>query len=910
MRVLLLLYYSIVQLAGIYGLDQYLGCFIDQMENRDVEIYVGDYEKLASIQCIHECQKRNYPYAAIQYGRECRCGRHYGKYGQALDDECNYLCASSEKCGGNNRNSVYNAIKSVYLSTTDFICLNTMAGYQGCFDNVTLDVVMGKVNSIEQCVTYCATHYGYAGIMNGNNWFLHAAELAIIIRNGCYLCYCGNHLNRSPTNSILCNITCNRKSNVNTAHCCGGLHGLSIYDVQKYRYNTYTTTSVTTATLTPPETANDTNATTTSTANSTVNAIPIELKIAASVTNTTTTETETTTATTGIANETITEPETTAATTVRENDTTTEPQATSDAQTTSQVQTTAATTAVANEILATTIAANASTTEAETTGVTTVVANEILASAGSTTVYGIPTTSVTNETTTEAGTTAATTVVANETLTSAGSTTVNGILTSSVTNEATTEAGTTAATTVVGNETLTSAGSTTVYAAPTASVPNDTTTEAGTTGATTVVGNETLTSAGSTTVYGILTSGVTNEATTEAGTTAATAVVANETLTSAGSTTVYAAPTASVPNDTTTEAGTTGAMTVVANETLAASSVTNAATVALTSPTSSTSTSTTSTTTTTTALGNLMSTVFNVDNSSTFDPNNSSDIENILQSLSNIINLGFACLSNPSAFSGCSASRQSKSGPPRDYLASPGNPAIATIRDASALFKVALGNQYRIYYTVIQISTNALVLASSVQAATATVPQQQIVLMFGYTFVGDFVQSTSVSTVTSISTTDGKLWIVGAVLGPVFFLGLIICITVICCAKSERRGNYQYSAEVMYNVPETWTREIQHYADPSVHSNHFHSSFLPRTTSPNQYIIPVFESNFSNASIQAINRMNMYEQAPIQRATRRTPTESEIATGRTRLHHLLDNIIDQGVLDQSYTGDLVYFEKK
>ncbi|CAF3466347.1 unnamed protein product, partial [Rotaria socialis] len=636
-----------------------------------------------------------------------------------------------------------------------------------------------------------------------------------------YLCYCGNHLNRSPTNSILCNITCNRKSNVNTAHCCGGLHGLSIYDVQKYRYNTYTTTSVTTATLNPPETPNDTNATTTSTANSTVNAIPIELKIAASVTNTTTTETETTTATTGIANETITEPETTAATTVRENDTTTEPQATSDAQTTSQVQTTAATTAVANEILATTIAANASTTEAETTGVTTVVANEILASAGSTTVYGIPTTSVTNEATTEAGTTAATAVVANETLTSAGSTTVYGILTSSVTNEATTEAGTTAATTVVGNETLTSAGSTTVYAAPTASVPNDTTTEAGTTGAT----------------------------------------------------------------------------TVVANETLAASSVTNAATVALTSPTSSTSTSTTSTTTTTTALGNLMSTVFNVDNSSTFDPNNSSDIENILQSLSNIINLGFACLSNPSAFSGCSASRQSKSGPPRDYLASPGNPAIATIRDASALFKVALGNQYRIYYSVIQISTNALVLASSVQAATATVPQQQIVLMFGYTFVGDFVQSTSVSTVTSISTTDGKLWIVGAVLGPVFFLGLIICITVICCAKSKRRGNYQYSAE-------------QHYADPSVHSNHFHSSFSPRTTSPNQYIIPVFESNFSNASIQAINRMNMYEQAPIQRATRRTPTESEIATGRTRLHHLLDNIIDQGVLDQSYTGDLVYFEKK
>ena len=170
----------------ILGLNQYLGCFIDQLDNRDLQIFIGDYKQLTPTQCIVACREENYLYAAIQYGNECRCGQEYGKYGQVSDDECSYSCITSEKCGGDNRNSIYSVINSVDLSKTgifltkyftcrknanwyylDSTCLNTVVGYQGCFDDVTLSAMMGVVNSIEECISRCAMNYNYAGIMNG-----------------------------------------------------------------------------------------------------------------------------------------------------------------------------------------------------------------------------------------------------------------------------------------------------------------------------------------------------------------------------------------------------------------------------------------------------------------------------------------------------------------------------------------------------------------------------------------------------------------------------------------------------------------------------------------------------------------------------------------------------------------------
>ncbi len=99
----------------VLGLKQYLGCFIDRIDKRDLQIFINDYDQLTPKQCIFACQQLNYQYAAVQHGNECRCGEQYGRYGQVSDDECDYLCITSEKCGGDTRNSVYSVINSVDL---------------------------------------------------------------------------------------------------------------------------------------------------------------------------------------------------------------------------------------------------------------------------------------------------------------------------------------------------------------------------------------------------------------------------------------------------------------------------------------------------------------------------------------------------------------------------------------------------------------------------------------------------------------------------------------------------------------------------------------------------------------------------------------------------------------------------
>ncbi|CAF4410948.1 unnamed protein product, partial [Rotaria magnacalcarata] len=78
-----------------YGKNPYLGCFIDQIGDRDLNIFISDYEQLTPQQCIAACREQNILYAGIQFGNECRCGQHYGKYGQVSDDECTYNCSTS-----------------------------------------------------------------------------------------------------------------------------------------------------------------------------------------------------------------------------------------------------------------------------------------------------------------------------------------------------------------------------------------------------------------------------------------------------------------------------------------------------------------------------------------------------------------------------------------------------------------------------------------------------------------------------------------------------------------------------------------------------------------------------------------------------------------------------------------------
>ncbi|CAM4745713.1 unnamed protein product [Rotaria magnacalcarata] len=217
MGALFLLYYLVVQITFIYGYNNYLGCFTNRIDNQDLKISIENDDQFTPVQCIFTCQQQNYNYAAIESGDQCRCEREFRKDDQVPDDECQYSCITSEKCGGNNRSSIYSIVNSVNLRETDSTCLNTVYGYQGCFDGVTLDKMMGVVNSIDKCISLCAIDDNYAGIMNGS------------------LCHCGSTLNQPSVDPSVCSIPCNRRSTYTSTDCCGGLHAMSIFNIKDYK---------------------------------------------------------------------------------------------------------------------------------------------------------------------------------------------------------------------------------------------------------------------------------------------------------------------------------------------------------------------------------------------------------------------------------------------------------------------------------------------------------------------------------------------------------------------------------------------------------------------------------------------------------------------------------------------------
>jgi hypothetical protein len=98
--------------------NQYMGCFIDRIGDRDLNIFMTEHVQLSVQQCIDACRIEHFLYAGIQYGSECRCDNQFGKYGQVSDTECYHRCSEKDKCGGIYRNSVY------HVTNRSGICSN------------------------------------------------------------------------------------------------------------------------------------------------------------------------------------------------------------------------------------------------------------------------------------------------------------------------------------------------------------------------------------------------------------------------------------------------------------------------------------------------------------------------------------------------------------------------------------------------------------------------------------------------------------------------------------------------------------------------------------------------------------------------------------------------------------------
>lgn len=100
-------------------------------------------------------------------------------------------------------------------------------------------------------------------------------------------------------------------------------------------------------------------------------------------------------------------------------------------------------------------------------------------------------------------------------------------------------------------------------------------------------------------------------------------------------------------------------------------------------------------------------------------------------------------------------------------------------------------------YIVTDSNTNQLIQASSVQTAVNKVPDDQKLILLGFRVDGSFIQSPSIPTTTlAAGTPDNRLWIIGAVLGPVAFVVLLVCLALCLHFKFRGRDSGESIAQV------------------------------------------------------------------------------------------------------------------
>jgi len=80
--------------------------------------------------------------------------------------------------------------------------------------------------------------------------------------------------------------------------------------------------------------------------------------------------------------------------------------------------------------------------------------------------------------------------------------------------------------------------------------------------------------------------------------------------------------------------------------------------------------------------------------------------------------------------------------------------------------------------------------------------------------------------------------------------------------------------------------------------------YLARSRSiPYQYDNQGFEFDSPNNFFRPVNNMNIHEQVPTIHSSRHTTPMSEIEAGRTKLHRLLDEVLDKAEPNQSYNPE-------
>ncbi|XP_025094417.1 xylosyltransferase 1-like isoform X3 [Pomacea canaliculata] len=88
---------------------KYLGCYKDNLSDRDLEGSYVETDENSPDMCVNYCLRAGFSYAGLQYTRECWCGDAYGKHGLREDAHCSSKCPGQENatCGGYLANRIF-----------------------------------------------------------------------------------------------------------------------------------------------------------------------------------------------------------------------------------------------------------------------------------------------------------------------------------------------------------------------------------------------------------------------------------------------------------------------------------------------------------------------------------------------------------------------------------------------------------------------------------------------------------------------------------------------------------------------------------------------------------------------------------------------------------------------------------
>ncbi|OCF41274.1 hypothetical protein I317_04932 [Kwoniella heveanensis CBS 569] len=195
------------------GVQGYLGCFTDDSSLNGAS-YTSDYMSIDT--CNQWCFARNFAYAGVRNGNQCKCGNTSPSLATTTASCVNACSANSKQnCGTASTIATYDLAKTG-IKSGDFVATSNSTGYVGCYSEGSTRMLpsyyfsqSGMTNDI--CISNCkALGYDLAGTEFGTQ------------------CYCADKLDATSggyrRQETACSMACGGKDGI-----CGNANVLSVW---------------------------------------------------------------------------------------------------------------------------------------------------------------------------------------------------------------------------------------------------------------------------------------------------------------------------------------------------------------------------------------------------------------------------------------------------------------------------------------------------------------------------------------------------------------------------------------------------------------------------------------------------------------------------------------------------------